>query len=364
MELPSAYSIVLSLVLITFFTCAWKVLCLFWLKPRKLERCLRRQGLNGTSYRLSFRDLRDNMRMSKQAQSQPITPFSNGIVPRLLPFFHHSIKKYGKTCFTWFGPMPVLTIMDSDKLKEIFSRINEFEKPHPKAIVDLLASGLTNIEGEKWVKHRKIINPAFHFEKLKGMGEAKFGEVDVWPDLQHLTGDVLCRAAFGVTYNQVKSILPLQQEQIALTNKFLRFTFIPGWSFLPTKLQRRMKEIDHKVKGLSEDIVTKREKGMKEGEVDGDDLLGLMLKSNMKEIHESGHQKGLSTEDVIQECKVFHFAGQVTTSVLVTWTLILLSKYQNWQERAREEVLQVFGNKKPNFEGLSQLKIVRILIVL
>ncbi|KAK3419817.1 hypothetical protein EUGRSUZ_G00582 [Eucalyptus grandis] len=378
MELSSAYSIVLSLVLITFLTCAWKLLCLFWLKPRKLERCLRQQGLNGTSYRLLFQDLRDNMRMSKQAQSQTISPFSNDIAPRLLPFFHHSIKKYGKLCFTWFGPTPVLTIMDSDMLKQIFSRINEFEKPHPKATEDLLVSGLVMIEGEKWVKHRKIINPAFHYEKLKYVATATLssckemirgwekqslaGEVDVWPDLQHLTGDVLCRAAFGVTYDQVMNILPLQQEQIALTSKILQLVFIPGWSLLPTKLRKRMKEINRKVEGLLEDIVTKRERAMKEGRADDDDLLGLLLKSNMKEIQESVDQKGMSMEDVIAECKAFNLAGQETTSALITWTLILLSKHQKWQDRAREEVQQVFGNNKPDFDALSRLKIVSMIL--
>ncbi|KAI6668090.1 hypothetical protein NL676_032975 [Syzygium grande] len=271
MKVSLAYSIVLSLVLITFFTCAWKVLCLFWLNPKKLERCLRRQGLNGTSYGLLFEDVRDNMTMSKEAQSQPITPFSNDIAPRLLPFLHHSIKKYGKLSFTWFGPTPVLSIMDSDMLTEIFSRINEFEKPHPKAIGDLFVSGLIMIQGEKWVKHRNIINLAFHYEKLKFVVSATCssceemfrewnkqslaGEVDVWPELQHLTGDVLCKAAFGVTYSQVKRIVPLQQEQMGLTNKILQFAFIPGWSLLPTKMQRRMKEIDHKVSMILNEVL-------------------------------------------------------------------------------------------------------------
>ncbi|KAI6678696.1 hypothetical protein NL676_039492 [Syzygium grande] len=316
--------------------------------------------------------------MSKEAQSQPITPFSNDIAPRLLPFLHHSIKKYGKLSFTWFGPTPVLNIMDSDMLKEIFSRINEFKKPHTKAIGDLLVSGLITVEGEKWVKHRTIINPAFHYEKLKSVVSATCssceemlrewnkqslaGDVDVWPELQHLTGDVLCKAAFAVTYNQVKSIVPLQREQMGLANKILQFAFIPGWSLLPTKMLRRMKQIDHEVKGLLEDIVTERERAMKEGGVDDDDLLGLLLKSNVKEIQEFGHQKGMSIEDVIQECKALNFAGQETTSVLLSWTLILLSKYPNWQDKAREEVLRVFGNNKPDFDGLSRLKIVSMIL--
>ncbi|KAF7848002.1 hypothetical protein BT93_L2379 [Corymbia citriodora subsp. variegata] len=378
MELSSAYSVVLSLVLITFFTCAWKLLCMFWLKPKKLERCLRRQGINGTTYRLSFQDLRDIMRMAKQAPSQPITPFSSDIVPHLFPSYHLFIKKYGKLCFTWFGPTPVLNIMDSDMFKEIYSRINEFEKPRPKAIRDLLISGLLNIEGEKWAKHRKIINPAFHYGKLKDVVTATCssceemirgwekqrlaGEVDVWPHLQHLTGDVIYRAAFGGTYNKVKSIIHLQQEQIGLTHKILQIANILGWCLLPNKLRKRMKEIDHKVKGLLEEVVTKREKAIKEGGADYNDLLGLLLKSNMKEIQESGHQNGMSIEDVIQECKAFSFAGQETTAVLLTWTLILLSKYQNWQHRAREEILQVFGNNKPDFDGLSRLKIVSMIL--
>lgn len=61
----------------------------------------------------------------------------------------------------------------------------------------------------------------------------------------------------------------------------------------------RMKEIDREVKGLLEEVVTEREKAMKEG-VDEEDLLELLLKSNMKAIQEFGHKKGISEEDVTQ----------------------------------------------------------------
>ena len=118
------------------------------------------------------------------------------------------------------------------------------------------------------------------------------------------------------------------------------------------------KEMDRILRGM----IKEREKTMRKGESSKNDLLGILLESNMKEA-EKQHGKSknrviMTTEDVIQECKVFYFAGQETTSVLLTWTMILLSMYPNWQAKAREEVLQVFGKNTPDMDGLSRLKIV------
>ena len=70
--------------------------------------------------------------------------------------------------FTWFGPIPRVMIPDTELVKEILSnKFGHFGKPRSTRIGRLLANGVVNHEGEKWAKHRRILNPAFHHEKIK-----------------------------------------------------------------------------------------------------------------------------------------------------------------------------------------------------
>jgi cytochrome P450 len=73
----------------------------------------------------------------------------------------------GKNSFMWFGPTPRVILTDPELVKEVFNKIYDFQKPNTNPLVRILATGLIIHEGEKWNKHRKIINPAFHLEKLK-----------------------------------------------------------------------------------------------------------------------------------------------------------------------------------------------------
>ena len=120
-----------------------------------------------------------------------------------------------------------------------------------------------------------------------------------------------------------------------------------------------MRQISKEVNSILRELVGKRIQAMKEGEPTKDDLLGLLLESNMRDTDENGQSSlGMTIEDVIEECKLFYFAGMETTSVLLTWTMILLSMHPEWQGHARKEVIGLFGKTKPEDEGLSRLKTV------
>lgn len=129
--------------------------------------------------------------------------------------------------------------------------------------------------------------------------------------------------------------------------------------FLPTKVNRRMKANAREVETLLKGIITNRERATKDGHADNDDLLGLMMESNIKETQEAGSSKPtMTTDDIVGELKLFYFAGMETTAVLLTWAMVVLSMHPAWQDRAREEVLRVFGKNQPDSEGINRLKVV------
>ncbi|KAF3618099.1 Cytochrome [Capsicum annuum] len=279
----------------------------------------------------------------------------------------------GKKSFIWMGPRPQVLIMDPELIKEVFSKIYLYQKPHGNPLTALLVRGVAAYEEDKWAKHRKIINPAFHLEKLKvfhcfsfpssssnfmiGQPEivmfvvlnltrvkmralassllfdldfyhmlpafylscsemlSKWEDVvsvdvshtiDVWPHLQQLTCDVISRTAFGSSYEEGRKIFELQKEQAQHFMDAVRSVYIPGWRFLPTKRNRRMKEIKEAVHASIRGIIDKRVKTMKAGDANNEDLLGILLESNFKEIEQHGNKDfGMSIEEVIEECLSF-----------------------------------------------------------
>jgi cytochrome P450 len=328
-------------------------------------------------------DVKEITSMTQQAKANPIT-FSDDLLPRLIPFLHKSLQAYGKNFFVWLGPKAAVHIMDPHLIKEITTKNFHYEKPKGgNPLTRLLASGLVAYDGPKWAKHRKIINPAFHQEKLKYMFPAfklscgemirkwdeklrekgSSSELDVWPYLQTMTSDVISRTAFGSSYEEGRRIFELQTEQAGLVIKAIQSVYIPGSRYLPTKRNNRMKEIAKQVEASITGIINKRVESLKAGEASNDDLLGVLLESNYKEIQQHGNKKfGMNIKEVIEECKLFYFAGQETTSSLLVWTMILLSQYPLWQDRARQEIHDVFGNAEPDFDGLNRLKIVNMIL--
>nr|GEW81357.1 cytochrome P450 CYP72A219-like [Tanacetum cinerariifolium] len=281
------------------------------------------------------------------------------------------------------GPKLMVCISEPAMAREILNNHYQFHKSRGgNPLSKLVVKGIFDAEGDQWAKHRKIINPAFHVEKIKHMIPAFYVscremidkweemlfdksscEVDVWHYLETFTSDVISRTAFGSSYEQGRRIFELQTEQAKLLMEAYQVVYFPGFRFVPTKRHKRMKEIDREVKALIRSIINKRVALIEAGETSKDDLLGILLDSNYKYIKEHENKSyGLSIEEVVEECKLFYFAGQETTGNMLVWTMVLLSQHIDWQTRAREEVLHLFGKTKPDIDGLNQLKTISMIL--
>lgn len=87
-------------------------------------------------------------------------------------------------------------------------------------------------------------------------------------------------------------------------------------------------------------------------------LLSLLMSTTE---YENGKERRLNINEVIEECKTFYFAGKETTANLLTWALILLSSHQEWQTRAREEVVRVCGvDGLPTPDKINHFKLVSV----
>ncbi|KAG6511155.1 hypothetical protein ZIOFF_029210 [Zingiber officinale] len=363
---------------------AWTVRTLNWAlwQPRRLERILRSQGLKGSSYRPIRGDVEDIVKHNEEAWSKPMPSLSHAIFPRVTSFLSRAVETHGKenkVTFHWMGSVPRVLIADPDQAREILAnKTGEIGRGKINYMIGYLLRGVLSHDGEKWAKHRKILNPAFHIEKLKRMlpafsscwdelvdrweKMAETGkEVDIWVDLQSFTGDVISRTAFGSNFEEGRKIFQLHDEQSLIVIGSLSKSLIPGYKYLPTRTNTRVEAIDKEVRDILLRIIRKREESMKSSDAKSDDLLGLLLESNLQHGREQGNA-GLTTDEVVEECKLFYLAGQETTALLLTWTMVVLSMHQDWQERARQEVLRVFGKEKPTYDGLSHLKTVTMIL--
>ncbi|KAI3469661.1 hypothetical protein Pfo_026324 [Paulownia fortunei] len=366
----------------------WQFFIWVWLKPRKIERLFRKQGMKGHSYKFLFGDSREADLMYDKAYSKPIG-LNDDIVPRVMPNILDTIKKYGNYSFMWLGPRPRVFLLDPDVIREVLGKYRKYHKSFKiiNPIAKMLVTGIVSMEGEEWTKSRLKLNPSFHLDKLKPMVPtiqlccedtlkewkemtSKGGGscvIDVFPYLEVYTSSVLAQLMFSSTYTEEIKRTFFQLSELENLGKLATNIFtLPGEKYFPTKKNRRAKEIDNFVRASFTSMINERLKKRKARGADSGgnhDLLDIF----MEELYDGKTTKDRNRqriiEDVIGQCKIFFFAGFGTSSNLLCWTMIMLSVHQDWQDRAREEVVQVLGNKNEiTSDDMGKLKIVTMIL--
>ncbi|KAJ7558830.1 hypothetical protein O6H91_04G057800 [Diphasiastrum complanatum] len=381
--------LVLLVLFVAFGIVVAKWVVEIWWKPKCIKQAFEAQGITGPSYKLLVGNLLDIKKiMSSTMASATDRTLSHKIGQRVDSHFLLWSKVFGDPFLFWWGTEPRLAITKSDWMKEVLlNKGGQYEKIALSVrcvTKDIFGDGLAVADGEKWFELRRLFTPFFYVGKIKAMkgvmetsilqlmddwheqverARTSIVEVDVHKELQKLTAEIISRTVFGSSHREGRRIFELQRIQQRLTMEALVSFKLPGYRYLPTasnRLKQKLKKEVHNT--LSRIMKNRLESAQHETGPDkfGDDLLGHMLSANdaMSQYGSKKPSFKLSTEDIIDQCKMFFFAGHETTSLLLTWALMLLASNPDWQQRLQAEVDQVCQNEIPDEEALGQLKYV------
>ncbi|KAG0550967.1 hypothetical protein BDA96_01G383400 [Sorghum bicolor] len=362
----------------------YAVVRLLW-RPRAVAGMFRAQGVRGPPCSFLRGNNHEMRRMKAAADALRLDVRDHNYLPRVMPHFLTWKQQYGGPFLYWFGPQPRICLLDYESVRQVlFNKSGHFFKndAHP-TILAMLGKGLVLVEGTDWVRHRRVVNPAFAMDKLKMMtatmvscaeslikeweqlasrNESREVEVEFSKQFQDLTADVISHTGFGSSYKEGKEVFHTQKQLLALAMATLLNVQLPGFKYLPTKNNRLKWMLEKKIKTMLMAIIQPRLASNGGGY--GDDLLGLMLEACLTtEQGDKRDELTLTMDEIIDECKTFFFAGHETTSHLLTWTMFLLSVYPEWQERLREEVLRECGKENPTADMLNKLKEMTMVLL-
>ncbi|MDP1799186.1 MAG: cytochrome P450 [Planctomycetaceae bacterium] len=298
-------------------------------------------------------------------------PLIGEIKRDILGFYCRMQREYGDTVFMQLGPYRDYSFFHPDQIHEVLvekaKAFVRFKRP-----LDVLrqwnGDGVLITEGEQWLSHRRLLQPAFHVKRfhtyaqsvvdtttrLLGEQVPRESTVNFEATMTDLTTAVICRTMFGTdlgtTVADIRRAVKIL-ARVALNEMFQPFTW-PDWLPLSGKAEKRwaMQKLDTTIRGF---ISQRRQAGG-----DAGDLLSMLLLA----ADEEGDGCRLTDEQARDQCVTIFLAGHDTTAAGLTWLGWILATHPEFSEKAAAEVDVVLGGRAPTFADIPRLGIVERLV--
>lgn len=237
------------------------------------------------------------------------------------------------------------------------------------ALKETLGDGLLTAEGSYWQRQRRIMQPAFHRQRLASFADLMARAaadsvahwrtipadqpVDIVPELLRVTLKILGGCMFGTDISGDADAIG-NAVTVVLESTIGRVQgifHVPRR--IPTPANQRFREAVALFDRLVYDRITTRRRS---GDDPGD-LLSMLMNARDEETGEAMTDRQLRDELV-----TIISAGHETTANALAWTVYLLSKHPYVRRQVESEVDSVLGDRLPGFTDLPKLPYTRSVI--
>lgn len=301
-------------------------------------------------------------------------PKGHWLLGSLKDLQHHPLRfldsvahDYGDIVRLRLGPEPGFILRNPDHIQYVL--IDNHRNYHKKSrawnvLRDFLGDGLLTSEGGFWLRQRRLMQPAFHRERLSAlitiMAQETQGVVQQWnsriphekatidiaSEMMRLTLRVASRALLGTEVDGQEEIVE-RAMRIILETGIHRIPR-PYLDYVPTvgkfKFNRAMKAMD----SIIAEVIAERH--ARKQDPAPPDLLSMLMEAKDEDTGEMMNDRQLR-----DEVMTMFVAGHETTANALAWTFYVLDRHPEVESRLREEVSSVLGSRLPQFTDIPKL---------
>ncbi|MFL5302479.1 MAG: cytochrome P450, partial [Anaeromyxobacteraceae bacterium] len=277
-----------------------------------------------------------------------------------LAFLTRLAREHGGIAEFRIGPRRTFALSDPELVHEVLvAQPHRFTKDRGlEAAKALLGEGLLTSQGEVWRRHRRLVQPAFHRERVAGyarvMARRAAARVDRWRDGERLDAaremtrlalEIVAEALFGAEVEGDVATVGRALDAAIDTFRMARIPFARLLQRLPVpstlRLRRARAALDAVVYRM---LAERRARAAAE-----QDLLGVLLAARDAE-----SDAPLGDVEVRDEVMTLFLAGHETTANALAWTIDLLGRHPDVARRVREEVDAVLGTRAPTADDVAR----------
>ncbi|MFN0121299.1 MAG: cytochrome P450 [Blastocatellia bacterium] len=283
-----------------------------------------------------------------------------------LRFFQELRAEYGDLVRFRMGTQRVWMVSDPELIRDVLvvSQKKFMKGRGIQLIKTLLGEGLLTSEGEFHLRQRRMVQPAFHRQRVAAYAEtmtaysARMADewaklpagapLDMSREMMRLTLVIAGKTLFDADVERDAGEVGQALTDLLEMSERIANPFAALFARLPLPATRRF---DRARKTLDDVIYRIIRERRASGRDHGDFLSMLLLARD-----EEGGAGQMSDQQVRDEALTIFVAGHETTATGLTWTWYLLSQHPEVEAKLHAELDTVLGGRPPRFEDVPRLR--------